>query len=97
MKLKIRCEKNGGRINVYIEYNGCNPLLTMLLGDFETECELDSINFDVKREILKKDNTMYAVVSDDDLDGFIKEIYCFIIENRVAEKLREIDRVNWNF
>lgn len=82
--LKVKSVDNEGDVFVYINYNGFNPLLTMLFGDFESECEIDSINFEVKKENGIDDNTMYAIINNDDLIGFLKEIYCFIMENRVV-------------
>ncbi len=42
-------------------------------------------------------NTNYAVIKKADLVAFIKEIYFFIMENRVADKLNERDKCIWTF
>lgn len=49
--LKLRVVDDGRLKNIYINYNGYNPLFTMLIGEFSAECELDSIQLDVKSEI----------------------------------------------
>ena len=76
--LRIKCAENKDSVNVYIDYNGYNPLFSMLIGDFEAECKLDSISFETKTN----SDGMYAIVSKEQLTGFIKEIYFFIMENR---------------
>lgn len=78
INLRIKCDENKDNVNVYIDYNGYNPLFSMLIGDFEAECKLDSISFETKTN----SGGMYAVVSKEQLIGFIKEIYFFIMENR---------------
>ena len=80
--LKIKSVENKDNCFIYINYNGYNPLMTMLFGDFESECEIDSIGFEVRRENGVNDHTMYAVVNKDDLIGFVKEIYFFVMENK---------------
>ena len=97
INLKIKCIDNKEKVYVYINYNGYNPLLAMLLGSFESECEMDSISFTVRKEDSKKDNTMYAVVNKEDLIGFIKEIYFFIMENNLDNKLCIRDKNIWSF
>lgn len=80
INLKIKCVENIDNVNVYIDFDGYNPLFSMLIGDFEAECELDSINFETKTN----SDGMYAVVSKEQLTVFIKEIYFFIMENKAA-------------
>ena len=48
VNLKLRVIDDYQHKRVYINYNGYNPLFTMLLGEFSAECELDSIQLDVK-------------------------------------------------
>ncbi len=95
--LKIKSIEKKDNVWVYINYNGYNPLLAMFLGSFESECEMDSISFTVRKEDSKKDNTMYAVVNKEDLIGFIKEIYFFIMENNLDNKLHIRDKNVWSF
>lgn len=78
INLRIKCAENKDSVNVYIDYNRYNPLFSMLIGEFEAECKLDSISFETKTN----SGGMYAIVSKEQLTGFIKEIYFFIMENR---------------
>ncbi len=95
--LKIKCIEISDRVNVYINYNGCNPLFSMLFGGFEVECELSSIRFDIGYEKDGCNNTMYGVVSRLDAKEFIMEIYFFIMENRTAINLNEYDKNVWDY
>ncbi len=95
IRMNIKVIDNGTSKKVYINYKGYNPAFTMLIGGFESECEMDSIKFDVDKE--NGNNTMYFIVNSDDLEVFVKEIYCFIMENRVENKLNEQDVVIWDF
>ncbi len=97
INLKIKVSDYNLLKNVYINYKGYNPLFTMLLGDFSTECELDSINFEFKREINGCNNTLYSIVQKKDLELFIKNIYFFIIENKVERMLEAKDKAIWIF
>ena len=67
----------------------------MLIGGFESECEMDSIKFDVDKE--NGNNTMYFIVNSNDLEKFVNEIYFFIMENKVENKLNEQDVAIWDF
>ena len=78
-------------------YKGYNPLFTMLLGEFSADCEIDSIHFDVKSENSRQNNTLYAIVQKEVLELFIKDIYFFIIENKIEQKLNERDKSIWSF
>lgn len=89
MRMNVKAIDNGTTKKVYIDYKGYNPAFTMLMGGFEYECEIDSIKFDVDKD--DENNTMHFIVNSDDLDLFIKEIYCFIVENKVENKLDERD------
>ena len=80
-----------------INYKGYNPLFTMLLGEFSADCEIDSIHFDVKSENSRQNNTLYAIVQKEVLELFIKDIYFFIIENKIEQKLNERDKSIWSF
>ncbi len=95
MNIKVIDNDNGASKKVYIDYKGYNPAFNMLIGGFESECEMDSIKFDVDKE--NGNNTMYFIVNSDDLEAFVKEIYCFIMENKVENKLNEQDVVIWDF
>ena len=96
--LKIKSvENNDSTVKVYIKYNGCNPLISMLFGNFGEEYDLCSICFDVEYEIPKKDNSMYSIVAKDSLNDFIKEIYFFVVENNVAKTLGDKDVCIWDF
>lgn len=99
MDLRIKCvEKNNDTVNVYIKLNGCNPLLSMLFGSFAEYCDLDcSIEFEVEHEIPKKDNSLYIIVSKDFLNDFIEEIYMFVFENKVSNKISDKDICLWDF
>ena len=83
--------------NVEINYKGYNPLFTMLLGESSADCEIDSIHFDVKSENSRQNNTLYAIVQKEVLELFIKDIYFFIIENKIEQKLNERDKSIWSF
>ena len=80
-----------------VNYKGYNPLFTMLLGEFSADCEIDSIHFDVKSENSRQNNTLYAIVQKEVLELFIKDIYFFIIENKIEQKLNERDKSIWSF
>lgn len=82
--LRIKGFENKDNAFVYITYKGYNPLMSMLFGDFRAECEIDSIEFTVRRENGADDSIMYAIVDKDDLIEFIKEIYFFVMENRAV-------------
>ena len=97
INLKLRVIDDDHHKRVYINYNGYNPLFTMLLGEFSAECELDSIQLDVKSEIKGCTNSMYAVVPKEKLDLFIKSIYFFIMENNLESMLNEKDISVWVF
>ena len=97
IELKIKSVDNRDDAMVYVNYNGYNPLLVMLLGNFESECKMDSIDFTIKKENVENDNTMYAIVKKDDLIGFIKDIYFFIVENNLDSKLSIRDKNIWSF
>ena len=95
MNLKIKAIDNGLLKNVYINYKGYNPLFTMLLGNFELECEMDSIKFDVDKT--DGNNTMFCIVDREYIDAFVKEVYCFIVENKVERMLNKQDKSDWNY
>ena len=95
--LRIKIVDNNLLKNVYISYKGYNPLFTMLLGEFSADCEIDSIHFDVKSENSRQNNTLYAIVQKEVLELFIKDIYFFIIENKIEQKLNERDKSIWSF
>jgi hypothetical protein len=69
----------------------------MLLGEFSADCEMDDIDFDVKSEVSGKNNTLYSVVKKEVLEIFIKDIYFFIMENKVEHMLDEDDKIIWDF
>ena len=93
--MNIKIIDNGASKKVYIDYKGYNPVFTMLIGGFESECEMDSIKFDVDKE--NGNNTMYFIVNSIDLEKFVNEIYFFIMENKVENKLNEQDVAIWDF
>ena len=95
INLKIKCVDNKEKVYVYINYNGYNPLLSMLFGEFGAECDLDSIDFETQTDY----GGMYAVVSKEQLEEFIREVYFFVMENRsVLDKtLNEKDKNKWSF
>ena len=96
--LRIKAIEENENVRVYINYNGHNPLFSMLFGNFAEECEIDSISFEVKTEQERSIyNSTYAVVKKADLIGFIKEVYFFVIENNVANKLDDKDKIIWSF
>lgn len=99
VNLKIKSVVHEDNTFVYINYNGYNPLLSMLFGDFEAECKNDSIDLTVQRAICGTDNSMYAVVNNDDLIGFVKEVYFFVMENQsvLNDVLNSPDRCIWEF
>ena len=76
--LKIKSIENEETVYVYIKYKEQNPLFSMLFGGFDAECELDSVEFETRTE----SRGMYAIVSPEHLEGFIKEVYFFVIENK---------------
>lgn len=51
--------------------------MVLLFGRFDVECELDSVEFETRTE----SRGMYAIVSLEHLEGFIKEVYFFVMEN----------------
>ena len=65
--MNIKIIDNGASKKVYIDYKGYNPVFTMLIGGFESECEMDSIKFDVDKE--NGNNTMYFIVNSNDLEN----------------------------
>ncbi len=93
--MSMKIVDNGTAKKVYIDYKGYNPAFSMLIGGFEAECEMDSIEFDVDKE--NGNNTMYFIINSNDLDAFVNEIYFFIMENKVENKLNEQDLVIWDF
>lgn len=95
--LKLRVVDDDQLKNIYINYNGYNPLFTMLTGEFSAECELDSIQLDVKSEIKGCTNSMYAVVPKEKLVLFAESVYLFIIENKVERMLGDEDICIWEF
>jgi hypothetical protein len=97
INLKIKVVDDIPLKNVYINYKGYNPLFTMLLGEFSADCEMDDIDFDVKSEVSGKNNTLYSVVKKEVLEIFIKDIYFFIMENKVEHMLDEDDKIIWDF
>lgn len=44
--LKLKANKFDNSYYVNINLNGLNPIFSMLLGGFESECELSGITFD---------------------------------------------------
>lgn len=97
INLKIKLVENNAFKKIYINYKGYNPLFTMLLGDFAADCEMDSIYFDVKSEISGKNNTLYSIVQEESVELFVKNVYFFIIENKLELMLEEGDKVIWKF
>ena len=97
INLKLRVIDDDQLKRVYINYNGYNPLFTMLLGEFSAECKLDSIQLDIKSDIKGCTNSMYAVVPKEKLHLFIKSIYFFIMENNLECMLNEKDISIWGF
>lgn len=97
INLKIKVVNDNLLKKVYINYKGYNPLFTMLLGEFSAECELDSINCEFKSEADGYNNTFYSIVQKEDLELFVKNIYFFIMENKVERMLDSKDKVIWNF
>lgn len=98
--LKIKSVDNEGDDYVYINYNGSNPLSHMLWGNFAEECEfLCSIKFEVEKENFTENSTMYAIVNNDDLINFIKEIIFFIMENKnvLDQLITTKDKNIWSF
>ncbi len=95
INLKIRSVENENNVFVYINYNGYNPLFSMLIGEFKTECDLDSIEFEVRSDR----GGMYAVVSKDQLISFIKEVYFFVMENKTVldKTLNDSYKNIWSF
>lgn len=97
MNLKIKVVNDNLLKKVYINYKGYNPLFTMLLGEFSAECKMDSIHCEFKSEINGCNNTFYSIVQKEDLELFVKNIYFFIIENKVERMLNSKDKIIWNF
>ncbi|MFR5120270.1 MAG: hypothetical protein ACLTD2_09765 [Ruminococcus sp.] len=96
--LRIKIVNNNLLKNVYINYKGYNPLFTMLLGEFSADCEIDSIHFDVKSENSRQNNTLLRNCRQRSFrELFIKDIYFFIIENKIEQKLNERDKSIWSF
>ena len=95
INLKIRSVENENNVFVYINYNGYNPLFSMLIGEFQAECDLDSIEF----EVLKDCGGMYAVVTKNQLIDFIKEVYFFVMENKTVldKTLNDSYKNIWSF
>lgn len=83
--LKIKSIENEEDVYVYIKYKEQNPLFSMLIGTFDAECEMDSVEFETRTE----SRGMYAIVTREHLEGFIKEVYFFVMENR-----KVLDRIS---
>ncbi len=96
--LKLKANKFDNSYYVSINLNGFNPVFSMLLGGFENECELSGITFDViSLDGSNSPNSDCCVISIKDMKAFATEVYWFIVENPVADTLRETDRVSWDF
>lgn len=96
--LKLKANKFDNSYYVSINLNRFNPVFSMLLGGFENECELSGITFDVMSlDGSNSPNSDCCVISIKDMKAFATEVYCFIVENHVADILRETDRVSWDF
>lgn len=92
LNLKIKAVQKDDLYNVYIDLNGFNPVFSMLIGGFSEECEMSGISFNIRKtEGIKSRNADICEISVNDLEAFTKEVYCFIIENKVTEKLSEAD------
>lgn len=97
-KLKLKAEKIDDSYHVYINLNGYNPVFSMLIGGFENECEMSGIDFQVVNlDESNSPNADLCVINIKDIKAFVTEVYCFIIENKVAKKLSETDRALWDF
>lgn len=83
--LKIKSIVNEDTVYMYIKYKEQNPLFSMLFGGLEAECKLDSVEFETRTE----SRGMYAIVSLEHMEGFIKEVYFFVMENKEV-----IDRIS---
>ena len=97
--LKVKCvDNNDGTVNAYIKLNGCNPLHSMLLGNFKEECEFyTAISFEIKKEDQLNNKSMYSTVDKNYLNDFLEEIYSFVVENNVAATLDDKDISFWDF
>lgn len=99
MDLKFKTVENQGKVSVYINYQERNPLSSMLLGNFQTECDMSSIEFSVEKEIPNRKNTMYAIVNKENLIGFFEEVYFFIVDYRkIMDSLNFLEYHNdWTY
>lgn len=99
MDLKFKTVENQGKVSVYINYQERNPLSSMLLGNFQAECDMSSTEFSVEKEIPNHDNTMYAIVNKENLIGFFEEVYFFIVDYRnIMDSLNFLEYHNdWNY
>ena len=99
MELKFKTVENQGKVSVYINYQERNPLSSMLLGNFQAECDMSSIEFTVEKEIPNHDNTMYAIVNKENLIGFFEEVYFFIVDYRnIMDSLNFLEYHNdWTY
>ena len=96
--LKLKATRFDDSYYVYIKLNEYNPIFSMLLGGFESECELSGISFDVvSSDGSNSPNSDCCVINIKDMKTFATEVYCFIVENHVADMLKETDRAPWDF
>ncbi len=91
--LKIKAVNDGLYQKVYINIKGYNPLFSMLIGGFEEECSIDSLDFSVKKENERNFNTAYAIVENKSIELFVMNVYHFLIENKVERMLEESDKI----
>ena len=99
MDLKFKTIENQGKVSVYINYQERNPLSSMLLGNFQAECDMSSIEFSIEKEIPNRKNTMYAIVNKENLIGFFEEVYFFIVDYRnIMDSLNFLEYHNdWTY
>jgi NDP-sugar pyrophosphorylase family protein len=99
MDLKFKTVENQGKVSVYINYQECNPLSSMLWGYFQAECDMSSIEFTVEKEIPNRKNTMYAIVNKENLIGFFEEVYFFIVDHKsIMDSLNFLEYHNdWTY
>lgn len=96
--LRVKVVNKGLLSNVYIKYDGYNPLFSMLLGNFEEECEIDALYFEIERIENYGTEAYYFIIDKDCEESFIKEIYFFIMEDMGKNfKFNESDKAIWDF
>jgi len=81
---------DNNKINVFININGKNALLVMLLGDFDKECDF---YYDIRFRTLddKVLKQSYCIVKKEQEKQFIEAVYYFVVERNVIQIFQDYD------